>query len=397
MWVVVLLGAPAALAAPGAEPSPTATPEPPPAPVVQMLSVPYTAWNGTVLTATVLLPLDYDLQSGEVLPCVVQPHGRGSTPAHAAALWNGLPTERRFAVICPHAVGLLGDGNSWAVPGQIDDIVAMPDVMEAAVPGLRLDRDRLYLAGSSMGGQEALMALARAPDRFAAAAAFDGAADLAARYYDMGRAGQFRDQQRLRRELGGPPDRKRFAYAQRSPLSVAATIARSGVPLRVGWSMADAVVTRSGATQFGRLCRRLRELSPALQLEEAITALPHGGAIHDTASIVEFFAPAGVWRTRHASSPVSWTYRGWQSGAQVWGRRIEVPGSAGSAWWSVSGEGDTLTVQSPGYLRVALPWPDGDGAVRVEVDGRVRTVRPRDGTLLLAFVAGRHTAVIERR
>ena len=115
------------------------------------------------------------------------------------------------------------------MPGQIDDMVRMPDTVEAAVPWVRFDRRRLYLVGSSMGGQESLVGLARAPDRFAAVAAYDGAADLAARYRDMGAAGQLKDQAKLRHELQGVPAQRPFEYAQRSPLSFCRTLATCGV------------------------------------------------------------------------------------------------------------------------------------------------------------------------
>jgi pimeloyl-ACP methyl ester carboxylesterase len=268
--------------------------------------------------------------------------------------------------------------------------------VEQAVPGLRVDRDRLYLVGSSMGGQEALLALSRAPDRFAAAAVFDGAADLAARYRDMGLAGQLRDQSKLRRELGGTPARRRFAYAQRSPLAVAPTLALCGVPLCVGWSTADEIVTRGAETQFGRLCRRLRVLAPSLPLREVVTALPHGNGIKDTPAIAEFLAPGGVWRTRGTEAPERWVYRGWQTRVDVWDGTIEAPGSTGSGWWRVEVAGATVTVESSAYLRIAIPWPGGDAPVTVEMNGRERRVWPRDGLLRLSFLAGSSTAVIRR-
>ena len=93
-------------------------------------------------------------------------------------------------------------------------------------------------------------------------AAYDGAADLAARYQDMGAAGQLKDQAKLRHELGGVPARRPFEYAQRSPLSFCHTVATCGVPLRVVWSTADEVVTRGAATRLdacaGAFARSLR-------------------------------------------------------------------------------------------------------------------------------------------
>ena len=360
------------------------------------MDVTYTAWNGVPLAATLVLPLDYSPETATPLPCVVQPHGRGSRPRYAAALWGDLPTRYGFAVICPDAMGRDGTGNSWAVPGQIEDLIAMPDTVEAAVPWVKFDRRRLYLIGSSMGGQEALVAVARAPDRFAAVAAYDGAADLAARYRDMGAARRFKDQAKLRHELQGTPVQRPFGYAQRSPLSFCQTLVTCGVPLRVVWSTADQVVIRGGLTQFGRLCRRLRLLAPAVPLTEVITALPHGQAMwDDPAAIMDFLAPGGVWRTSGASAPATWAYAGWQQRVDVWGWRIDVPGASGTRWWRLGVAGTTITVSTPTYLRLTLPWGD-DAAVRVVVNGRARRAWPRNGRLTLAFLAGDSVAVIQR-
>jgi pimeloyl-ACP methyl ester carboxylesterase len=371
------------------------SPSPSPVPLVQTIVVSYSAWNGTALAATLVLPLDYSAENATPLPCIVQPHGRGSRPAYAASLWGDLPTRYGFAVICPDAVGEDGTANSWAAPGQIDDVVRMPDTVEAAVPWVRFDRRRLYLVGSSMGGQESLVGLARAPDHFAAVAAFDGAADLAARYRDMGAAGQRGDQAKLRHELQGVPAQRRFAYQQRSPLSFCRTLATCGVPLRIAWSTADQIVTRGADTQFGRLCRRLRAVAPEVPLTEVISALPHGQALPaDPMAVVDFLAPDGVWRTRQERAPETWAYAGWQQSVDVWGCRIAVPGATGSRWWRVSMTGDTISVTTPEYMRLSLPW-SGEVAARVVVNGRARRVSPRDGRLTLAFLAGQSVAVIQ--
>ena len=73
---------PGDLLAPSPSPSPSVSPSPspPPTPVVQTIAVPYTAWNGAALTATLVLPLGYSAENATALPCIVQPHGRGSRP-----------------------------------------------------------------------------------------------------------------------------------------------------------------------------------------------------------------------------------------------------------------------------------------------------------------------------
>ena len=378
-------------------PDPTSSPTASPSPTVQSIRLEYVAWNGTTQLATLLLPLGYGPEEAPPLPVVIHLHGRGAAPAHASTAWSDLPTRYGFAVICPSSVARDGSGNSWAVPGQVGDILRMPDVVESAVPWLQLDRERQYLAGSSMGGQEALVALARAPDQFAAVAVFDGAADLAARYWEMGSTGQLRDQAKLRHELQGTPRQRPFAYVQRSPLSYAETLARCRVPLRVTWSTTDKIVVNGRRTQFGRLCRRLRALDPQVPLTEVVTTMPHGQALRaDPEAVVRFFAPDGVWLVRSGVAPADWSYVGWQQRAEVWHHQIEVPGTPGDRLWKVRFRDDGLTVRAPAYMRLRLPWDDDGLPVTVTVDGIARRVLPRDGTLTVSLLAGSHTVSLGR-
>src|SRR5262249_19221096 len=70
--------------------------------------------------------------------------------------------------------------------GQIRDLARMPHIVDATLPWLELDRSRIYVMGSSMGGPETLLLAARFPKglvggfgRLAGAAAFDAPCDLA--------------------------------------------------------------------------------------------------------------------------------------------------------------------------------------------------------------------------
>ena len=380
---------------PSPEPSESPSPSPSPSPVVQTIDVPYTAWNGTALTATLVLPLGYTAENATPLPCIVQPHGRGSRPKWAATVWGDLPTRYGFAVICPDAAGQDGSANSWAAPGQIDDVVAMPDTIEAAVPWVRFDRRSLYLVGSSMGGQESLVSLARAPDRFAAVAAFDGAADLAARYKDMGAAGQRKDQVKLRHELQGVPAQRRFAYHAAQPAVV----------------LPHAGHLRRAAAHRLEYCRRDRHEGGHHPVRSPVPPasrhFPGGAALRGDQCASARSRPA---RRPHVRRATSWlraacgargrsrlrsrgtTQAGsgpWTSGAG--GSRCRV--RRGRAGGRSAVAGGTISVSTPAYARLSLPW-SGDDAVRVVVNGRARRVSPRDGRLTLAFLAGESVAVI---
>ena len=109
--------------------------------------------------------------------------------------------------------------HSWGWRGQIDDLARMPSILRAARPWLRIDPERVYAVGGSMGGQETLLLVGRHPRLLAGAVAFDSVTDFFRRYADfavLGRKG--RALQALARiEVGGTPSTNPQAYRLRSP------------------------------------------------------------------------------------------------------------------------------------------------------------------------------------
>jgi len=57
----------------------------------------------------------------------------------------------------------------------------MPEILRETLPWLRIDRRRIYAVGGSMGGQEALLLLAKYPDLLAGAVSFDAPTNMATR------------------------------------------------------------------------------------------------------------------------------------------------------------------------------------------------------------------------
>src|SRR5204863_1531962 len=107
----------------------------------------------------------------------------------------------------------------------------------------------------------------------AGAAAFDSVADLARQYrsfphipcketcrrtrWNVGRSLQ----RRMRREIGGSPRMRAAAYALRSPITYARSIAASCVPLQLWWSVQDRIVVDQ-RHQSAALYRRIKMLNP---------------------------------------------------------------------------------------------------------------------------------------
>ena len=75
---------------------------------------------------------------------------------------------------------------SCAFKGQIEALAEkMPEFAVDALPWLRIDRERIYALGSSMGGHETLMLVARHSELLAGAVAMDSVADLHRRYHQL--------------------------------------------------------------------------------------------------------------------------------------------------------------------------------------------------------------------
>lgn len=257
--------------------APTVRPEPATAdgPYSRLWSITYTAHNGLDRPAVVIVPGKYSARNQTPpLPLVISPHGRAGTGLSNSRYWGDLPGRAGFVVVNPDGMGRKLKYFSYGHPGQIDDLADMPQIVEHALPWLRIDRNRVYALGSSMGGQETLMLVARHPEVLAGAAAMDSVTDLARRYGQLPsvpcdkrcieRYGESRGvnlQSVMRREVGGTPGNAPAAYADRSAISQARAIAASRVPLQIWWSTEDRIVSDQ-AHQSEALFRELRRLDP---------------------------------------------------------------------------------------------------------------------------------------
>jgi len=197
-------------------------------------------------------------------------------------------------MISPDGMGRKLSYKSYAYRGQIDDLARMPEIAERALPWLRLDHSRIYAIGSSMGGHETLMLVARYPKLLAGAAAMDSVTDLSLRYRQLpdtqcdaaclrhwGKPYGLVLQAAMRKEVGGAPTRVPDAYEARSPMTFASAIATAGVPLQIWWSTADKIVTDQN-TQSGRLYEALRQLNPKAPLSGYVGHWRHSREMRST-------------------------------------------------------------------------------------------------------------------
>ena len=244
---------------------------------VKQWGIRYKAHNGVPRWAVVVAPAQYGPgKPSPPLPLVVSPHGRGVRARTNANLWRELPGHGDFAVVCPGGMGRRLPLHSWGWRGQIDDLARMPSIIRGARPWLRVDSQRIYAVGGSMGGQETLLLVARHPRLLAGAVAFDSVTDFFRRYDDFAALGRKGTGLRAlaRIEVGGTPSTKSLEYRLRSPQHWLDEIARSGVPLQIWWSDADEIVTGQ-ENQSGRFHRELLQLEPRERVEKVTGSWSH--------------------------------------------------------------------------------------------------------------------------
>ena len=240
---------------------------------VRVIPISYRAHDGLSRRAYVIVPAAY--VPGTPIPLVISPHGRGVGARTNVRRWGQLPALGQFAVVNPEGQGRSLTLFSWGDPGEIDDLARMPEIVEQALPWLRIDRHRVYAFGGSMGGQETLLLVARFPHLLAGAAAFDAPTNMSARYRAFEHQPLGATLQALaRREIGGTPWGDPRGYEVRSPIDWARRIAFSGVPLQIWWSTRDRTVTDQ-RDESGLLYRTVKRLDPDAPVTQFVGIWAH--------------------------------------------------------------------------------------------------------------------------
>ena len=122
-----------------------------------------------------VLPKGYDTETSRKFPMIVFTHGAGETGTDGQATFNngpgmelrrGNPFKESFPFIflapqCPPR------GERWDQPQMYK---AVSQIVDAAIKSVRVDVDRVYLTGLSMGGKGCWLAALEGADRFAAIA-----------------------------------------------------------------------------------------------------------------------------------------------------------------------------------------------------------------------------------
>jgi pimeloyl-ACP methyl ester carboxylesterase len=231
----------------------------------------YRTWRGNRVPLYVIEPAR---APGERLPVIVAVHARSGGGADACEPWLAVRRLPPVVIACPDGQGRVEGRFSWGAPGQVADLVRLPGVVAADLRGV-VDPAAAFITGFSMGGQETLLAVARAPGRFRAAVAIDPSIDLRERYREFVRTHDVWALDHMRREIGDPRTAA-AAYAVRSPLDAAAALARSSTRLAIWWSCRDQEIRHAASAQDGPLLDRLAAARPRRPIADGIGTWPHG-------------------------------------------------------------------------------------------------------------------------
>ena len=293
----------------------------------QAHTVPYRAWDDkTVRQAVIVLPSGWDSgHQPHALPLVISPHGRNNFGwNNAARYWRELPAAGPFALVCPDGLSRAHDKAhdpleqppkdpslfTYGYPRYVDDLARMPKIVHETLPWLHIDLERIYVLGSSMGGQETLLLAARYPGplsggtgRLAGAAAFDSPCDLAVQCGYLTRlpvahgADPHGVAARMLEEINARPKsvtgfakaatffnsklekhmtigqllaelpRNQSLWDERSPLHFVPRLSHLPFPLKLYWSSHDTVVGNQATNQSGKLYKAIKAANPAADVE----------------------------------------------------------------------------------------------------------------------------------
>ena len=252
----------------------------------------YETWNGKRRALTIVVPADY--ASRGPLPLLVAAHPAGGASTCAEVL-GGLPGRFGFVVACLDGQGASTRLFSYGAPGQISDLASAPATVQARLPRLQIDPQRVYLAGSSMGGMEALLVGLRYPLAYRAVVSLDGLGDLGFRFGSL----PLNRRVLVEAECNGTPTTQARCFAERSPLTYLGRRPAGASRLVVWYSTGDPV---SGAERQLPTLVAAQAAADPTGLDVRVGGWAHGAlwdrADHRAAWLIDLgLLPAGAMRS----------------------------------------------------------------------------------------------------
>ena len=204
------------------------------------------SFDGTEQQAELFVPSSYDGKKG--LPLLAFSHFMGGNKSSARGVGHYEVAERvGWLVVSPELHGLNTDGKTslGAIPAQHDVI----DAIRYVQANYKVDENRIYADGRSMGGLQTLLLAAKYPHLFAAAMAGQPPTDFSIWEREGPRLSEI-----VVKEFGGTRAERPFEYARREPLTYAKNLRYT--PTMIWNGTLDRVVTPEHAKKMIALMQR---------------------------------------------------------------------------------------------------------------------------------------------
>ena len=207
--------------------------------------------------AGIMTPAGYD--PATPTPLLIVAHGALEPYHEALTNWSDAANAQGWLLASSEMRGMVHQ-HAWepgcpGSPGEyyLSSVASQHDVLDIIAymrQRYNVDPNRIYMAGYSLGGMQALMMGAKYPDLFAAVAADKAVTNLAT-WYDESDAGR---RVNLYREAGDKtPDEDPFEYQRRSPIQYATNL--SLVPVYLSYAEPDTTVNPNHTKNLYRLLR----------------------------------------------------------------------------------------------------------------------------------------------
>ena len=237
----------------------------------------------------ILLSLPLDFESSKSYPLVISPHPFGWSNfenfAYGAADllqpfdgWSGISNKYKVIVALPLGHGRIFNKISLGWEGQIKDLVSIPEILENT--SIKIEENKIYICGLSMGGMETLTTLGMYPGIFKAGFSFNGIADLKSWYSDIinGKTDKklldIQADKPIIEEVGGKPIECLEEYGKRSAVSYVGNLTKSN--LMIYWSSKDSIVVNQELNQSKKLFDLIKAKNPNSQVYEHDHSYDHG-------------------------------------------------------------------------------------------------------------------------
>jgi predicted peptidase len=236
-----------------------------------------------------LISFPLNFNKDKQYPLIISPHpfgwsnfenfyGGTADLLYAFKGWTGISERYKIIIALPSGHGRFHEKISLAWEAQIEDLISIPEILNNA--NIKINKDKMFICGLSMGGMETLTTLGKYPNILKAGFCFNAIADLNAWYNDVKQGNT--DQKLVdmdilslvNEELGGTPEELQEEYIKRSAVSYIDNLTEAN--LMIYWSSKESVVPNQENSQGKKLYDLIKLRNPNAKTYEHDHTYDHG-------------------------------------------------------------------------------------------------------------------------